>query len=156
MHHNCLLFWLSGGIWRSFYPTNPKHSSTQVASCPTWAEKQTVLNIYESFFFFLQFSLRAFVFSQLTSQLSLIWNKSGIKIQYFKQISFPPTDNQYAEHLTLCLAVLWKTLGVSRDTGFERTVTIEATGRGLWITPWFKCKGRGLAGEAPRPPAAVS
>lgn len=62
-----------------------------------------------------QWHLRAFVFSQLITEISMIWNKRGIKIQYFTQISFSLTDNQYLWGIDwtfiLHLPVLLKTLG---------------------------------------------
>ena len=68
---------------------------------------------------FLEFSVRAFVFSQITTEISLTRNRSGVKIWYFNRISFSPTDNQYIMSIhrtsTLCLTVLFKTPGEGWD-----------------------------------------
>lgn len=125
--HARLLLWLPGGIWRSFYPLQiPQiHHLLWVAHCPNW--KQSTFNIYESFFYSLALEL---LFSQITTESSLIWNNSGIKIQYFNRISFSLTDHQYLSSMfwtsTLGLAVLFKTLGEGWDIVFEKTITIKA------------------------------
>lgn len=58
---------------------------------------------------------------------------SETQIQYFNRIAFSLTENQYLSSTycasTLCLAVLFKTLGEGWDIVFEKTVTIKATGR---------------------------
>lgn len=113
LHHDCLLLWLSGGVWRGLYPKIQKNSSffggrgcplpNLEANCPSYLWVTS------------QWHLRAFVFSQLITEISMIWNKRGIKIQYFTQISFSLTDNQYLWGIDwtfiLHLPVLLKTLG---------------------------------------------